>query len=495
MSFAEYDRFDALGLAELVEKGEVTPAELVEAAIARAEAVNPRINALVTPLYERARKQAAGELPAGPFRGVPFLIKDLLSALAGEPMQQGSAMYRGWVPRENSELVNRYLASGVVIAGKTNTPELGLLPTTEPAAYGPSRNPWHPERSTGGSSAGSAAAVSSRIVPMAGGGDGGGSIRIPCSCCGLFGLKPSRGRTPTGPLDAEGWNGFAIEHVLTRSVRDSAAMLDAVTGWYPGDFHYMPPPSTPFLGEVGVDPGRLRIAVSTEPYLRSQVHGDVIAAVEDAARLLRELGHEVIDDAPRIDATAFSRAFLTVVAGQTAAAIRTAEERVGHKARSEDFELRTRLSAMSGDAFSAGDYVAAVHTLHDQARRVHRFLENVDVIVNPTISVPPPRLGFLAAEGPRAVLEQLMGRLPVGKLLTLGPLLDQASADVFAFIPWTPIYNVTGQPSMSVPLYWNAEGLPIGVMFTGRFADDATMFRLAGQLERARPWADRAPPL
>jgi amidase len=368
------------------------------------------------------------------------------------------------------------------------------MPSTEPTVHGPTHNPWNPERTAGGSSGGSAAAVAARMVPFAGGGDGGGSIRIPSSCCGLFGLKPSRGRTPTGPLEAEGWNGFAIEHVLTRSVRDSAAMLDAVCGWLPGDFHYLEKPATPFSGEVGRTPGKLRIAVSAEPYLPSKVHPDVVAALDDAAALLTELGHEVVRDAPRIDASNFARAFITVVSGQTAASIRIAEQAVGRKSDHEDFELRTRLSAAAGRAFSAGDYALAVRTLLAEARKVHQFLETFDVIVNPTLGQPPPPLGFLAPEGARATAEKLMARLPIGKALTFGPLIDQVGADVFSFIPWTAIYNVSGQPSMSVPLWWNSEQLPVGTMFTARFTNEALLFRLASQLEKARPWADKKPP-
>lgn len=494
MRFPEYDDHDGLGLAELVKRREVTAAELVEAAIERIEARNPSINAVIRPLFDRARTAARGPLPAGPFEGVPFLLKDLLAALEGTPLGHGARMYQGWFPAGNSALVDRYLASGAVVMGKSNTPELGLVPSTEPIVHGPTRNPWNHARTAGGSSGGSAAAVAARMVPLAGGGDGGGSIRIPSSCCGIFGLKPSRGRTPTGPLLAQDWNGFAIEHVLTRSVRDSAAMLDAVCGWHPGDFDYLERPATPFLDEVARPPGSLRIAVSAEPYLPSKVHPDVVAALDDAATLLTELGHEVIRDAPRIDGAAFTRAFITVVAGQTAASLRVAEKRLGRKVETEDFELRTRLSAAAGRAFSAGDYVSAVNTLLDEARKVHQFLETCDVLVNPTVGQPPPPLGFLAAEGARATAEKVMARLPFGKALTFGPLIDQIGADVFSFIPWTAIYNVTGQPSMSVPLWWNSEGLPVGTMFTARYPNDALLFRLAAQLEQARPWASKKPP-
>lgn len=494
MSTTDYDDLDGLGLAELVRSGEASPAELVECAIDRIERRNPRLNAVIHPMYERARAQAAAELPQGPFRGVPMLVKDLLTAIEGEPIASGSAFYRGHVAPVTSELARRYIATGAVVVGKTNTPEFGLLPTTEPVAFGPSRNPYDPSRTTGGSSGGSGAAVAARLVPLAGGGDGGGSIRIPSSCCGLFGLKPTRGRTPTGPLAAEGWDGFAIEHVLTRSVRDSAAMLDAVSGWFPGDHHFLPPPSSPFAGEVGAAPGRLRIAISTRPYLPSKVSPEVIAAVEDVARLCAELGHEVIDDAPALDGGAFGRDFVTVISGQTAALVREAEDQMGRKAGAEDLEVKTRLAAASGAAFSAGDYVYAKARLLDQARRVHQFMDRVDVLLNPTVALPPPPLGFVEKTGVQATAERIAARLPLGKLLTFGPLLDQIAAEAFEFVPWTPIYNVTGQPSMSVPLSMSAGGLPIGSMFTARFGDEATLFRLAAQLEAARPWAATRPP-
>jgi amidase len=495
MAFAEYDRYDGLGLAELVRTKEVTAAELLDEAITRIDRVNPRINAIVYKLYERARKQVAEGVPDGPFAGVPFLIKDLLCALTGEPLQCGSRMYRDYRPTENSELVNRYLATGAVIAGKTNTPELGLTPVTEPVAFGPARNPWDTSRTTGGSSGGSGAAVAARIVPMAGGGDGGGSIRIPSSACGIFGLKPSRGRTPTGPFESEGWAGFAVEHVLTRSVRDSATMLDAVSGDYPGDFHGLPKPASPFADEVGKDPGKLRIAMATKPLLPSNVHPDCIKAVRDTAELLTELGHEVIEADPVFDGRAFSMAFLTIIAGQTSAGIRKAEKLTGRSAGRDDFEQRTWLTAQLGDAFRAGEYVTALGEVHAMAREIHRFTGDYDVILNPTLAMPPQPHGFLDAKGPLAILESILVRLPVAKLLKDGPVFEQTAADVFGFIPWTPVYNATGQPSMSVPLHWNDAGLPIGSMFTSKLRDEATLFRLAAQLEQARPWADKKPPV
>jgi len=494
--FAEYTQLDAVGLAELVRTKQVSAEELVESAIAQIEKYNPRLNAVVYSLFDRARAEAKGELVDGPFSGVPFLIKDLLSALAGEPLQHGSRMYRNYRPQQNSELVNRYLATGAIVVGKTNTPELGLMPTTEPEAYGACRNPWDTRLTTGGSSGGSGAAVAARMVPMAGGGDGGGSIRIPSSACGLFGMKPTRGRTPVGPAQAENWHGFAIEHVLTRSVRDSATMLDAVSGPFPGDAHYLGKPDVSFASEATKDPRALRIAYSTQPILPSErVHPDCVAGIHDAVTLLRDLGHEVIEDAPNIDSAGFARAFLVVIACHTAAGIRTAEDLVGRKATMEDFEQKTWLSARMGESFTGGEYVTAVGKVQAYARQVVNFTNNYDVFLNPTLSLPPQPLGFLEPKGVEAALEQVMLRLPVGRLIKNTKMFDQAAAEVFAFIPWTPVYNVTGQPSMSVPTFWNSSNIPIGSMFTGRYGDEATLYRLAGQLEKARPWADKAPPI
>ncbi|MEW6775115.1 MAG: amidase [Bdellovibrionota bacterium] len=495
-AFTDYSSYDGLGLADLVKRKEVTPLELVEAAIERIEKANPQINAVIHKLYDRARSQAKGELPHGPFAGVPFILKDLQSALAGEPLESGSRFYKGYKPSQNSELVNRYLAAGVIVVGKASTPEFGLIPTTEPEAFGPTRNPWDMSRTTGGSSGGSAAAVASRMVPLAGGGDGGGSIRIPSSCCGLFGLKPTRGRTPVGPLEAESWHGFAIEHVLTRSVRDSAAMLDAICGPYVGDFHYLPKPERPFLGELTQFTGRFRIAASAKPLLPSKgVHPDCLAAFEETVKLLKELGHEVIEDAPAVDALAFGRAFVSMVGGSTALGVRNAEANTGRKAHRGDFEVQTWLARKLGEALTAGEYLLAVQSIQKMCRDVLHFSENYDLILNPTLSKPPPKLGFLHPQGAQAVVESLAAALPVGSLVKSKALLDDAAAQAFAFVPWTPVYNATGQPSMSVPLHWNKEGLPIGMMFTAKFGQEATLYRLAAQLEQARPWKDKKPPV
>lgn len=493
LTFDEYASRDGLGLAALVAHGDVTAAELLETAIARIDAANPGLNAVVYPLYDYARRAVARGDQTGPFAGVPFMLKDLLSELAGVDHSSGSRFYRGYRPERNAELTNRYLASGVVVAGKTNTPEFGLLPTTEPERWGPTRNPWDPSRTPGGSSGGSAAAVASGMVPLASGGDGGGSIRIPCSCCGLFGLKPSRGRTPTGPKVAEDWQGFAVEHVLTRSVRDSAAMLDAVCGHYAGDTHYLPRPSVDFREEATRSPGKLRIAWSGRPFLPAEVHPEVVSGLAETVTLLEELGHELTERAPVLDAGLFAKSYLVVIGAQTWASIQDGERAVRRKARRADFESKTWLAQLVGTAFTAGEYVAAVRALQRITRPLHELTEEVDVLLHPTVSQPPPRLGFLDKGGFGGHLERLAGHLAPKAVLRADATLEQASAESFGFMPWTAIFNVTGQPSMSVPLCTSSDGLPMGMMFTGRLGDEATLLRLAGQLEQARPWAGKLP--
>lgn len=493
--FVEYAAHDALELARRIRAREVSAAEVLEACIERIEHLNPRFNAVIDRLYDRARSQVTAGLPEGPLAGVPILLKDLLAMLAGTPMRSGSRLYGDWAPAESSEEVRRYLAGGLVIVGKTNTPELGLVPTTEPERFGPTRNPWNPERTTGGSSGGSAAAVAARMVPAASGGDGGGSIRIPAACCGVFGLKPSRGRTPVGPQVAEVWRGFNVNHVLTRSVRDSAAFLDLIAGACLGDSYALPRPTRPFLDALAEPPRKLRIAWSHAPLLPTDgVAPECRAAVEETARLLSELGHELCEGGPTIDGAAFARDFLVILGGHTWAAVRVAEQRVGRRATAEDLEEKTRLAAKLGAAFSAGEYVQAVDALLAAGRDVLRFCEGYDLLLTPAVARPAPPLGFLRTHGMQAVMEKIALGLPIGALLKGGKTMEQAAAEAFAFIPWTPVLNVTGQPSASLPLGWSADGLPVGVMLTGRVGDEATLLRTCAELEAARPWGDRIPP-
>ena len=494
MTHDEYLARDATGLAELVRAGEVTPAELLEIALARVAALNPTLNAVVRPMEDDARRDAARR-PAGLFAGVPFLAKDLISTYAGHPTSAGSRLLAGHVFDNDSELVRRVRATGVTILGKTNLPEWGLVPFTESELWGACRNPWAPEHTPGGSSGGSAAAVAAGMVPMAGGGDGGGSIRIPASCCGLFGLKPTRARTPTGPDFGLLWRGAVVEHVLTRSVRDSAAMLDATHGPDVGAPFEIPPPRRPFLAEVGEDPEILRIAWTTEPTLGSSVHPDCIAAVEDAVGLLSDLGHHLVEARPVVDGPAFARSFLLMVAAELAADLEDAGRVLARKPRRRDVEPASWALALLGKGLSATKYAGALRDMERAGRSVGTFFADYDLLLTPTLAAPPPRIGELAPTSTEVTLLRVLGMLGSARLIEAAGLLERMAAEAFEWIPWTPVSNATGQPAMSVPLHWNKAGLPIGVHFVGRFGDEATLLRLASQIEEARPWFGRLPDL
>lgn len=491
--FPEYHHYDGLGLAELVRTGQIGAAELVEEAINRIEAHNPKINAVIYKMYEQARATAKGDLPDGPFMGVPFLLKDLILTCAGAPTSDGTRLLRQIMMPHDSELVRRFKSAGVIILGKTNTPEFGLLPYTEPEAFGVTRNPWDLRCTPGGSSGGSAAAVAARMVPLASGGDGGGSIRIPSSCCGVFGLKVSRGRTPTGPDLGELWRGFGSQHVITRSVRDSAAMLDATAGADVGAPYVAPPQVRPYLQEVMTEPGRLRIAFTSQPLFGHSVHEDCRKGLDAAVRLLRELGHELEEEAPSIDGEACAVAFVTVLAGEARADIEWAARLANRKPSRADFEAATWVLGLLGKAMSASEYAGAIRFLQATARGVGGFFERYDALLTPTLARPPVAIGALKPSSGEQALLRTVGRLHAGWLLRLSGVIKPLAARSFDFGPYTALFNVTGQPAMSVPLHWNDAGLPIGMQFVGRFGDEATLFRLAGQLERAQPWFDRTP--
>lgn len=466
---------DATAQAELIKKGEVTPAELLEAAIARAEEVNPKINAIVTPMYDLARDAVKAGLANGPFHGVPFLVKDLMAACKGVRMTSGSAALKDNISSEDNTLTVRYRDAGLAIFGRTNTPEFGLLPTTEPKLFGPCRNPWNLDHTTGGSSGGSGAAVAAGIVAMAHGNDGGGSIRIPASCCGLFGLKPTRARNPKGPVLGDIMGGFVEEHALTRSVRDSAALLDATSGPEPGDPYWAPPKARPFAQEVGADPGKLRIAFSAKTIAGMEPHPDCVTAMEDAAKLCQELGHHVEEASPDLKfADQLTNWFTVVWTAGLVSTIELISMINGKKPDPNDYETLTWTLYEVGKKFSAGDYLSTITMLQMMSRQVAGFMQDYDVILTPTLGQPPVPLGtFDPPEGnPMAAFSK--------------------SAE---FVPYTPVCNVTGQPAMTVPLHWNGDGLPVGSHFVGRFGDEATLFRLSAQLEQARPWADRRSPL
>jgi amidase len=466
---------DATAQAELVRRKEISPRELVDAAIARIERLNPRLNAVITPLFEKARAHAASAaLPNGPFRGVPFLMKDLDSASGGDPMHCGMKVLRdiNWTETNDSYLVEKFRAAGLVCVGKSNTPELGLAVTTEPAAYGACHNPWNLEHSTGGSSGGSAAAVAAGLVPIAHASDGGGSIRIPASECGLVGLKPSRGRVSLGPDQGEAWHGLVISHVVSRSVRDTALALDAVAGAMPGDPYTAPPPARPFADELTAKPRRLRVGIFTK-----ELHPDCAAAVNEASRFLQSLGHEVESNyPPALDEHAdVTVKFSTVVASWVAVTLDVLSRRIGRTIGPDGVEAGTWALAEMGRGASAPQYLDAVQWLQSYTRRMASWwASGFDVLVTPTLGAPPPRLGEL---------------LPTPD----DPL--SGTSKMLALIPFTPPFNITGQPAISLPLHWNAAGLPIGVQLVGAYGREDVLIQVAAQLEQAQPWAQRHPPV
>lgn len=471
---AEYTEYDALGLAELVSKKQITPLELLAAVKQRVERFNPKLNAFSQLFFDIAEAQIKAGVPSGPFSGVPFALKDLHMQLQGTKTTFGSRIYRDSVATINSTLVDRYRNAGLVIFGKTTTPEFGLTTTTESVLFGATRNPWNLEKTSGGSSGGTSAVIASRILPAAHGSDGGGSIRIPASCCGLFGLKPTRGRVPLGPTAFEGWNGFSAHHVLTRSVRDSAAFLDISAGAEPGSPFFSPASQRPFLNEVSTSPGKLRIALVVEPYAGSPLDQECRHAVLEAAKLCESLRHHVELKELPIDSSFVSNAFLTIFRVSVARAVEDGAKALGREVTAKDVEPVTWETAQQAKSVTSVSYSRAIANAHQVGLTMARLHENYDVVLSPTLAKPPVELGLLSLSPPD---------------------IAKYGKDVSEFSPFTALYNVTGQPSMSVPLHWTPEGLPVGVMFSARFGDEATLFRLAGQLEQAKPWSARRPPL
>lgn len=487
----EYDQLDATGMAELVAKGELQPSELLDAALARIDSRNPTLNAVVHDLRERA-KGRVDDLPEGPLKGVPFLLKDLKQHLLGTPVSSGCKLLKGRPSRFTSELTRRYEASGMQIVGRSNSPEFGIMGITEPDLWGPCRNPWNRDHTPGGSSGGAAAAVASRMVPVAHGGDGGGSIRIPASCCGLFGLKPTRGRVTMKPTMGDAWQGFVQEHVLARSVRDSALLLD-VADSEPniGEPYAAPPKPGRWVDEVGKDPGKLRIAICRDALFANHQDADCVAAVDDAADLLRGLGHEVSVDTPPFAQTDLIRAYFLTVAAGVACFVEEAAAEVGKKPRFQDFEAGTWILALIGWKSSAAELEWARRTIQLASRGVADFFQQHDVFVTSTMAMPPARIGELALSAAEEMQVQVLRHVPLKPILDFA--LDQMGNGKLRYTPNTQLFNQTGQPGMSVPLLWSNDGLPIGTQFVGRFGDEATLFRLASQLEQARPWDHKLP--
>ena len=468
----DYESYDALGLAELVRKGEVKPVELLDAALARVSARNGPLNAVNMQFEGRARRELDAGLPAGPFAGVPFLLKDLHAQLAGERLTFGSRLWASFVSETDSEIVNRYRRAGLLVFGRTTSPELGLTASTESLLWGETRNPWSLERTPGGSSGGAAAAVAAGILPAAHASDGGGSIRIPASCCGLFGLKPTRARVPMGPHSGEGWGGMSTAHAVTRSVRDSAALLDATQGADLGAPYHPPARERPYLEEVSRPPGALRVALQTTTFNGAATDPECAAAAQDAAKLCQSLGHRVEEAALAVDREARGRATQVLIGANVQVSCEDFAAAQGKKLGPDLVEAVTWAIVQSARSATGADYARAVRTLHAATRAVEAFFTRFDLLLTPTMAMQPARVGELAlsnAPGP-----------------AYGERLSRC-------VGYTSLFNAAGNPAMSVPLGAASDGMPLGVQFAARFGDEATLFRLAGQLEQARPWAGRRP--
>jgi amidase len=493
--FKEFDRYDGIGLGQLIRKRQVSAEELCEEAIARIERFDPALNAVVAKMYDHARRSVATGLPDGPFQGVPFLVKDLHAALSGVPLTNGCRSYRHVVPDSDCELVRRWKRSGVVILGKTNTPEFGLMNYTEPVLFGATRNPWNPQRTPGGSSGGSAAAVAAGLVPLASGGDGGGSIRIPSSYCGLFGLKPSRGRNPTGPYHGEIFQGTVVDHVITRSVRDSAAMLDATCGADIGAPYVIEPPRRPYREEAERHPGRLKIAFSTESPLLTPVDPEYVKAVYETALMLGKLGHVVEEAKPDLDGPALARSYLIMYFGEVAAEIHELGRTLGRQPSPKDVEAMTWFMGRIGHSTSAATFVLTRREWATAARAMGRFHQRYDLYLTPTVARPPAEIGQLQLSGLEQALLSGIDRLGLWRLMNRSGLPVKMGLRRISRTPFTQLANLTGLPAMSVPLHWSTDGLPCGMHFIAPFGAEAVLYRLAAQLEQEKPWFARRAPL
>lgn len=496
-----FEDFDAIGLATLVKEKQVSPLELVDDAIARIERFDGEVHAVIHRSFERAREHARvgapGSTPDAPFHGVPFLLKDLMAQDTGQPSTYSTKLLGPWRADRDAELVRRYKRAGLIILGRTNTPEFGIYGVTEPAMHGPTRNPWNLGHTPGGSSGGSSAAVAARYVPVAHGGDGGGSIRIPASHTGLVGMKPTRARNPAGPFAGERWAGFVAEHVLTRTVRDSAAILDATYGADPGAPYEVRPPARPFLTEVEEGARgagrRLRIAFTAEPLFGRSMHPECVEAVQRAAKLAASLGHEVVEAKPSFDKEALIRAYFTVIAASTNLAVRTASDFAKKKPSAKDFEGPTWLLKLIGDKLTAGEYAHALQTLQLAHREIAPFFATYDVLLTPTAARPPVPIGTFQPKPKERALLAALSAAPARRLLLLA--LETLGKTAVDATPNTMLFNMTGQPAVSLPLHWSADGLPVGTQWVARFGDEATLFGLAAELEVASPWGHKKPAL
>ncbi|HVP84875.1 MAG TPA: amidase [Rhizomicrobium sp.] len=471
MTFEDYRKYDAVGLAQLVAKREVSPQELLDAARDRAAKVNPAINAIVAMLDAEAEKTLSSPLPAGSLSGVPYLLKDIGAQMQGVITTSGSRLFAKARAETDSAIVSAYRKAGLVIFGKTNTPEFGLAATTEPVHFGPSRNPWNTDRSTGGSSGGAAAAVAAEIVPAAHASDGGGSIRTPASCCGIFGMKPSRGRVSMSPA-GEGWGSLSVQHAVTRSVRDSAALLDAVCQPVVGDPYWAPPPERPYLEEVGRDPGRLRIGFTTAALTWGALDAPNLRGVRETARLCESLGHDVEEVVLAGNCQMMAVAVNVLVSTNISAMLDREGERRGAPIREDEIERLTWMMYQDARRHTGVAYAGAMQTMHAFGRTLSSVFAKYDVVLLSTNAKPP---------------------VPLGWMDTNAQDLTNYGERLYSFMPNTQPFNVNGSPAMSMPLAWSDDGLPVGIQFAAAPGREDVLFRLAGQIEQVRPWANKHP--
>jgi amidase len=496
MDFADYLACDASALAQHVARGEVSASELLELALGQQRRVHGSVNAVIRLMEPEARAQIDAGFSGGPFGGVPFLIKDAVQDYAGIPTTYASRSMAGIVPKRHAHVVERYLKSGLVIFGKTNLPEFAIRGVTDPELFGRTSNPWDLTRTPGGSSGGAAAAIASGIVPMAAGNDGGGSLRIPAACCGLFTVRPSRGRVSSGPDIGEVWFGASTEGVLSRSVRDSAMALDVLQGAEPGDPFVIAPPLEPYTQAMLREPGRLRIGFTSVSPIGTEVHPEAVRAVEHAASLLARLGHHVEEAAPQIDGAALAQSYLHMYFGQIPAAMERAKA-LG--ARERDLELMNRILVTLGKSVSAAKLTTELNRWNEYSRSLGAFHAKYDFLLTPTLAAPPVTHGTGDPSGfEKSLFGFLHGTGLMGLLARFGLLdstVQKMATENLRFVPFTQLSNLTGVPSMSVPLHWTADGLPLGVQFVGPFGSEDRLLQLAHQLEQAQPWFDRLPAL
>ena len=495
MKFEEYRKHDAVSLAELVKTKQVTPLELLETAIKRAEEINPKINAIVSKLYDLGKKQLQTLDLNAPLAGVPYLIKDLGPQLKGTLYTGGSRLLKDYISDKNSVVTNRMLAAGLVIFGKTNTPEFGCNPWTEPVLFGPSRNPWNLNYTTGGSSGGSAAAVAAGIVPIASANDGGGSIRIPASCNGLFSMKPTRGRVSFGPQLGENWAGLTCEGVITRSVRDSALYLDLIQGASIGDPYTLQVPSRPYIDEVKIFPKKLKIAFTYKmPHgLNASIDDENIEAIKKTVQLLTDLGHIVEEIEFPFSKDVLIKHFYKVICGETSATIDYLAEMRGKKANVEELEPNTWLLYKIGKSLSANEYALAKMKWNDLNRNIAQLHTKYDLLLTPTLGRKPFVIGEMNNTKIEDLTLRILNKLGISTIVKYTGMIEKVAEKTFGWIPYPPLANLTGQPAMTVPLHWSKDNLPVGVMFTAPWNDEATLFQLAAQLEQAQPWFNNVP--